>query len=181
MKNQDYASLLIDSIFNGNIYQENSCRCTTIWYNESIRGQRKCRSAYSRKNNREIYKCIADDIRIEEVIITDKRVEHIQERRGKEFYIRYSSSFCEILQEPDYIFKDKREHTALVCKRVVEDGKYVNVVLRIAIEADNPEYKNSIITAIGESEKRFAQRFHSVWETTLHFTKRNSSAIIDIY
>lgn len=113
------------------------------------------------KINREIYKCIADDIRTEEVIITDERVEHIQERRGKEFYIRYSSLFCEILQEPDYIFKDKREHTALVCKRVVEDGKYVNVVLRIAIETDNPEYKNSIITAIGESEKRFAQRLRN--------------------
>ena len=26
---------------------------------------------------------------------------------------------------------------------------------------DNPEYKNSIITAIGESEKRFAQRLRN--------------------
>ena len=58
-------------------------------------------------------------------------------------------------------FREKREHTALVCKRIVEDEKYVNLVLRIAIETDNPEYKNSIITAIGESEKRFAQRLRN--------------------
>ena len=52
-------------------------------------------------------------------------------------------------------------HTALVCKRIVENEKYINLVLRIVIETDNPEYKNSIITAIGESEKRFAQRLRN--------------------
>ena len=113
------------------------------------------------KSDREIYKCITEDIRTDEVIITDERIEHIRERRGDEFYARYSSLFDEILRTPDYIFREKREHTALVCKRIVEDEKYVNLVLRIAIETDNPEYKNSIITAIGESEKRFAQRLRN--------------------
>jgi hypothetical protein len=113
------------------------------------------------KINREIYKCITEEIRTDEVIITDERIEHIRERRGEEFYDRYSSLFEEILSTPDYIFKEKREHTALVCKRIIEDGKYVNLVLRIAIETDSPEYKNSIITAIGESEKRFAQRLRN--------------------
>ena len=113
------------------------------------------------KIDREIYKCITEDIRTDEVIITDERIEHIRERRGDEFYARYSSLFDEILRTPDYIFREKREHTALVCKRIVEDEKYVNLVLRIAIETDNPEYKNSIITAIGESEKRFAQRLRN--------------------
>ena len=113
------------------------------------------------KIDREIYKCITDDIRTDEVIITDERIEHIRERRGDEFYARYSSLFDEILRTPDYIFREKRVHTALVCKGIVEDEKYVNLVLRIAIETDNPEYKNSIITAIGESEKRFAQRLRN--------------------
>lgn len=113
------------------------------------------------KINREIYKCITEEIRTDEVIITDERIEHIRERRGEEFYDRYSSLFEKILSTPDYIFKEKREHTALVCKRIIEDGKYVNLVLRIAIETDSPEYKNSIITAIGESEKRFAQRLRN--------------------
>ena len=113
------------------------------------------------KIEREIYKCITEEIRTDEVIITDERIAHICERRGNEFYNRYKGSFEEILQNPDYIFKEKREHTALVCKKIVQDEKYVNLVLRIAIETDNPEYKNSIITAIGEGEKRFAQRLRN--------------------
>lgn len=113
------------------------------------------------KIDKEIFKCITEEIKTDEVIITDERIEHIRERRGDEFYARYSSLFYEILRTPDYIFREKREHTALVCKRIVEDEKYVNLVLRIAIETDNPEYKNSIITAIGESEKRFAQRLRN--------------------
>ncbi len=113
------------------------------------------------KIDREIYRCITEDIRTDEVIITDERIAHIRERRGNEFYDKYSGVFDKILKEPDYIFREKREHTALVCKRIIEDEKYINLVLRIAIETDNPEYKNSIITAIGESEKRFAQRLRN--------------------
>lgn len=129
--------------------------------NGYIKGKRNIEVYKIGKIDREIYKCITEDIRTDEVIITDERIEHIRERRGDEFYARYSSLFDEILRTPDYIFREKREHTALVCKRIVEDEKYVNLVLRIAIETDNPEYKNSIITAIGESEKRFAQRLRN--------------------
>ena len=39
----------------------------------------------------------------------------------------------------------------------MEDGKYINIVLRVVVEGDNPSYKNFIVTAIGTSEKRFAQ------------------------
>lgn len=113
------------------------------------------------KIDKEIFKCITEEIRTDEVIITDERIAHIRERRGNEFYDKYSGLFNEILKSPDFIFGEKREHTALVCKKIIEDEKYVNLVLRIAIETDNPEYKNSIITAIGESEKRFAQRLRN--------------------
>ncbi len=108
--------------------------------------------------DRNIYKCIAEKIRTDEVIITDERIGHIIERRGNEFYNKYHSIFGNILKDPDYIFRDKHENSALVCKRIVEDKKYVNIVLRIVVETDNPEYKNSILTAIGEGERRFCQR-----------------------
>lgn len=62
--------------------------------------------------NREIYKCITEEIMTDEVIITDERIEHIRERRGDEFYDRYNKLFDEILRTPDYIFREKREHTA---------------------------------------------------------------------
>ena len=112
------------------------------------------------KFNRETYKCITERIVTDEVIITNERIEHIIKRRGKDFYDRYGKYFADIIKNPDYIFKDKN-NTALVCKKFIEDDKYVNIVLRIVVSEDDPEYKNSIITAIGESTKRFQQRLRN--------------------
>lgn len=112
------------------------------------------------KIDRKIYKCITEDIVTDEVIITDERIQHIIDRRGNEFYEKYGDKFISILQEPDFIFKDK-ENTALVCKEFEIDSKYVNLVLRLVVSTDDPEYKNSIITAVGESAKRFRQRLRN--------------------
>ncbi|MBQ7864049.1 MAG: hypothetical protein IJ420_03800 [Lachnospiraceae bacterium] len=112
------------------------------------------------KLNREIFRCISEDIHTDEVIITENQVNHIIERRGEEFYIKYFSIFKTIIEEPDYIFRDN-ENTALVCKRIEEDGKVINLVVRLVLPMDEPEYKNSIITAIYESEKRFQQRLRN--------------------
>ena len=68
--------------------------------------------------------------------------------------------FKEIVEEPNYIFRDN-ENTALVCKRIEENGKVVNLVVRLILLSDNPEYKNSIITAIGENESRFQRRLRN--------------------
>lgn len=112
------------------------------------------------KIDREIYKCITEDIVTDEVIITDERILHIIDRRGKEFYEKYGDKFINILQEPDFIFQDKK-NTALVCKEFAVDDKYINIALRLVVSTDNPEYKNSIITAVGESTKRFKQRLRN--------------------
>ena len=112
------------------------------------------------KINKDIYKCITEDIRTDEVIITDERIAHIIQRRGEDFYKKYGKHFYDILGDPDYIFPDKK-NTALVCKKFISDGKYINVALRLVTSTDNAEYKNSIITAVGESEKRFAQRLRN--------------------
>lgn len=75
------------------------------------------------------YSSIEKNIRTEEVIITDERIQHIRKRRGDAFYEKYNGMFAEILQDPDYIFKETREHTALVCKKMIQDKKYVNLAL----------------------------------------------------
>jgi hypothetical protein len=115
---------------------------------------------YIGKIDREIYKCISEDIVTDDVIITDERIEHIIQRRGKEFYLKYGSRFANIVEEPDYIFADKK-NTALVCKCFKENDKYINIALRLVTSNDNPEYKNSIITAVMESDKRFQQRLRN--------------------
>ncbi|RKI82940.1 hypothetical protein D7V83_09925 [bacterium 0.1xD8-71] len=104
------------------------------------------------KIDKNIYKCVTEDIVTDEVIITDERIEHITQRCERDFYKKYGKYFSEILKDPDYIFPDKK-NTALVCKKIIDDGKYINIALRLVTSVDNPEYKNSIITAVGENEK----------------------------
>ena len=116
---------------------------------------------YVGKIDREVYSCVARDIVTDEVIITDERVQHIIERRGKAFYDAYSPAFADILADPDYIFGDSRPNTALACKTFSRDRTAVNLVVRFAVVSDGPQYKNSIITAIKENEKRFAQRIRN--------------------
>lgn len=96
-----------------------------------------------------------------EVIITDNRIEHIIQRRGQTFYDEYHEYFSSIIEDPDYIFNDTKADTAIVSKVFSHKGKNINLVLRLVVEGDDPNFKNSIITAIGESEKRFAQRLRN--------------------
>ena len=104
------------------------------------------------------YQSIAKNkIITDQVILTDNRKKHIIERRGQEFYDKYSSLFA----DPDYIFKDKNENTALAAKTIDIDGFSVNIVLRLVVEGENPNHKNSIITAVCENNKRFSQRLRN--------------------
>lgn len=116
---------------------------------------------YIGKINLEIYKCFSEDIQTDEVIITDNRIEHIIERRGREFYEKFSGSFNSILTDPDYIFSDKNPNTAIVSKRFTKHSKSINVILRLSVKGDNPDFKNSILTVIGENNKRFEQRLRN--------------------
>ena len=112
------------------------------------------------KIDRELYKCITDKISTDKVILTNERIKHIISRRGQNFYNRYKKEFIFILQNPDYIFYDKI-NTALVCKRLSIENKYINIVIRFAVSTESSTYKNSIITVIEESEKRFQQRLRN--------------------
>jgi len=97
----------------------------------------------------------------DEVIITENRIDHIVSRRGQAFYDKYSQYFKAIIEDPDYIFKDNKENTALVSKMIVDNGESINLVLKLVVEGDDITYKNSIITAIKENKKRFAQRLRN--------------------
>ncbi len=109
----------------------------------------------------EKYRCITDNITTDEVIITSERIAHIQLRRGDEFLEKYEQYFSLILAEPDYIFADDRPNTAIVCKVFGEGEEAINLILRLAVKEDDRGYKNSILTAIRENKKRFAQRLRN--------------------
>ncbi len=102
----------------------------------------------------EKYKCVTPDIQTSEVIVTDERIKHIQERHPEDFE-RYSGYLKEIVEKPDYIIEDTRPNTAMVLKQIEEQGEHFRVALRLVTPADNPSYKNSIITFMKIREKEW--------------------------
>ena len=102
----------------------------------------------------ETYKCVTPDIRTSEVIITDERIAHIQERHPDDFE-RFSGYFREIIEKPDYIIADERPNTALVLKAFEEQGERFRLSLRLVTPADNPNYMNSIITFLKIRQKEW--------------------------
>lgn len=107
--------------------------------------------------NIEYFKKISYNIYTNKVILTDKQKEHIM-RRHPEIFQKYGNCFRDIVENPDYILRDKtRNNTALLLKTIKEkDSKKgtVNMVLRLAVEGDDINNKNSIITCIPIGDNR---------------------------
>lgn len=97
------------------------------------------------KIDKKIYKCITEDIITDEVVITERQIQHIMERHPNDFE-RYQSYLGEIVAAPDYIVETNKPNTALIMKEIILEGEVFKTVLRLATSTDNPEYKNSIIT-----------------------------------
>lgn len=108
---------------------------------------------YVGKINRDIYKCITEDIVTDEVIITDNQMQHILNRHP-EAYKEVIDYLSDIIREPDFIISDKHENTGLVIKKIKTEKEYAQMVLRICTQNDNPNYKNSVISCWEISEKR---------------------------
>lgn len=101
----------------------------------------------------EIYDCISSNHITDEVIITEEQMMHIRERHP-EAYIDTMHYIREILDAPDYIFRDKRPNTGLVVKKIQNDAESSLLVLKIITADDKKNYKNSVITSWKITEKR---------------------------
>ena len=106
------------------------------------------------KINKEIYRCITEDILTDEVVITNNQIQHIMDRHPND-YERFSSYFGEIVKNPDYIIEANKPNTALLLKEIRENGEVFKTVLRLVTSNDNPNYKNSIITFMKIDEKEW--------------------------
>lgn len=100
------------------------------------------------------FSAVSPNIRTDEVIITDERIAHIKERHPSDFE-RFSGYLKEILENPDYIIADDKPNTAMVLKRIEEQGEHFRIALRLVTPEDNPAYKNSIITFLKIHEKEW--------------------------
>lgn len=99
---------------------------------------------------------ISDDIIVEEVILTDKQVEHIKKRHPND-YERYFKYIKRIVENPDYIIRDTKPNTGFLLKEFLEDDKRFQLILRLQTSNDISGYKNSIITFLKISEKKYNQ------------------------
>lgn len=107
------------------------------------------------KIDKDIYKCVTDDLITDEVVITDRQIDHIKERHPNDFE-RYKQYFSVIVSEPDYLIEASKPKTALVLKEIkTQDNEVFKIVVRLATSEDNPEYKNSNITFMKIDEKEW--------------------------
>lgn len=97
------------------------------------------------KINKNIYKCVTEDITTEEVIITDNQINHIKNRHPND-YENFSSYFSDILSDPDFILETNKPNTAFILKQITENDLTVQLILRLQTSQDPKGYKNSIIT-----------------------------------
>jgi hypothetical protein len=100
------------------------------------------------------YRVISEHIRTDEVVITDERVQHIQERHPNDFE-SYSIYIVDMLQNPQYILADKVPNTAVILKKYYDSEKQFRLILKLAVSEDERYKKNSIITFMKISEKKF--------------------------
>ena len=67
------------------------------------------------------YHIVTDQIRTDEVIITDERIQHIKDRHPNDFE-RYAQYITRIVENPDYILEANKPNTAFLLKEFLEDG-----------------------------------------------------------
>lgn len=106
------------------------------------------------KINRDIYKCITEDIVTDEVIITDERINHIKERHPYD-YERYYFYLKEVIEKPDYILCGNKPNSALILKEFFEGKEQFKTILRLITPSDDSNFKNSIITFMKINNKEW--------------------------
>ena len=103
--------------------------------------------------NKEIFRCISEDIRTDEVIITEERIQHVNDRHPGE-HEKIKEYLKEAVENPDYIIADKHPDTGLIIKEIKTEDTYIQLVLRVCTSKDEIEFKNSVISLWEISERR---------------------------
>ena len=112
------------------------------------------------KIDREIYKCITDNITTDEVIITDERIQHIKERHPDD-YEKFWAYLKEIVEHPQYIIASNKPKTALILNEFSDGQQQFKTVLRLITATDEPIYKNSIITFMKINDKEWRRMLNN--------------------
>ena len=109
---------------------------------------------YIGKINLDIYRVVTNDIRTDDVVLSDAQRKHILESHPED-YKEFSRHLQAIIREPDYILESNKPFTAIVLKEIITDKKKFKVILRLQTSNDPAGYMNSIITFQHVEEKRY--------------------------
>ena len=109
---------------------------------------------YIGKIDKKIYKCVTDNIRTDEVIITNERIQHIKDRHPND-YEQYFMYMKEIVEKPEYIIEANKKNTALILKSFSYGNEKFKTVLRLIASTENTDFKNSIITFMKINDKEW--------------------------
>lgn len=94
----------------------------------------------------------------DELILTEEWDEHIKDHH-KEDYTLFHKCVFDVISIPDLILKDaKNKNTVMYIKYIEETN--VNIVIRLSLETEGSNYKNSIITSYrvgAKNLKRFTK------------------------
>ena len=83
-------------------------------------------------------------LRTTEVVVTEERAAHIRERHPEDFAL-FEQYGAETVCSPDLLILDEKHvGTVFAVRRLAESN--LNVVVRLALETDQKEYKNSVMT-----------------------------------
>ncbi len=102
----------------------------------------------------EKYSAVSTNIRSDEVVITDERIQHIKDRHPND-YERYSRYIGEMLSQPQYILEDNVPNTAVILQEFAERDENFRLILKLAVVGDAAHKKNSVITFLKVSKKKF--------------------------
>lgn len=116
--------------------------------------------------DKEKFLLITDDITTSKVVLTDKQIVHIKEHHPNDYEL-YFKYLKDIVENPDYIIRDAKPNTGFLLKEFIEDNKRFQLILRLHNSNDNKLYKNSIITFLKVSKKKYKQYLRNkeiVWQ-----------------
>ena len=111
---------------------------------------------YIGKIDRKKFAEISKDISVEDVILTEKQIEHIKDRHPNDYEL-YFKYIKEIVEEPDYIIRDTKPNTCFLLKEFIKEDKKFQLILRLHTNEDVFGYKNSIITFLKINTKKYNQ------------------------
>ena len=93
----------------------------------------------------------------EEVVLTEERVKHIQQHHPGD-YENYGIYIPEIIKNPDYIVDDSKNlDTVLYMKTIRQNGKNVQIVVRLNTNEREKNKHNSILTLWKIKERTYRQ------------------------